>query len=87
MSPQIPTTRYVDREMIIADQRYRYICDVCSRAVHKGAEQGKETVSDKIDNWATHRVLAIPIFLALMLTIFYITFGPFGAFFRIKWMS
>ena len=81
---QIPTTRYVDREMIIADQRYRYICDVCSRAVHKGAEQGKETVSDKIDNWATHRVLAIPIFLALMLTIFYITFGPFGAFFSDK---
>jgi ferrous iron transport protein B len=75
----IPTTPNVDREMIIADQRYRYICALCARAVHKGHAQGYVTLSDKIDRIATSRIWAIPLFLLMMLFIFFITFGPFGS--------
>lgn len=75
---EIPTTQYVDYEMIIADQRYKYICAICEKAVHKKHKQGYVTVSDKIDRIVTGRFTAIPTFLVLMLAIFLITFGPIG---------
>lgn len=75
---EIPTTKYVDREMIIADQRYKYICAICEKAVHKKDKQGYVTISDKIDRIVTGRFTAIPTFLVLMLAIFLITFGPLG---------
>ncbi len=78
LKQQIKTTRYVDREMIIADQRYRYICAVCAKVVQKGHAQGFVTLSDKIDRVATNRVWALPVFLLMMLFIFFITFGPLG---------
>ncbi len=36
------------------------------------------TSSDKIDRFVTNRFLAIPIFLAMMLFVFFIAFGPIG---------
>ena len=78
----IKTTRYVDREMIIADQRYQYICAICAKAVQKGHAQGHITLSDRIDQIATHRIWAIPMFLLMMLFIFFITFGPVGNFLK-----
>ena len=74
----IKTTKHVDREMIIADQRYQYICDICARCVIKGHSQGHVTLSDRIDMVATSRIFAIPVFLLMMLFIFFVTFGPFG---------
>lgn len=75
---EIETTQYIDREMIIADERYKYICAVCKRAVHKKHPQGYVTFSDKIDQVVTNRYLALPLFLLLMLAVFFITFGPLG---------
>lgn len=69
----------IDREMVIADQKYKYICSVTEKAVTRGHEAGHLTLSDKIDRVATHRIFAIPLFLGLMLAIFYITFGALGA--------
>lgn len=76
---QIKTTEYVDREMIIADQRYKYICSICSKAIIKG--QTAETISgsNKIDKIVTNRFLAIPVFLSLIMLVFFITFGPIGS--------
>lgn len=76
----IPTTRHMDREMIIADQRYKFICSVCERAVKRGRPADYVTVSDRVDRFVTNRFLAIPIFLGMMLLIFAITFGPIGSF-------
>lgn len=77
---EIKTTEFVDREMIIADQRYKYICGICQKAVTKKHKQGYVTASDKIDRIATGRFTAIPTFLIIMLSIFVITFGPLGNF-------
>ena len=75
----VPETKLVDRQMIIADMRYRFICKICSRVVTK-PKNPVATLSDKIDSIMTHRILAIPIFLSLLLLIFTVTFGPPGTF-------
>lgn len=72
-------TQNIDREMVIADQKYQYICSVTQKAVKRKYGAEHLTVSDKIDRIVTNRYLAIPIFFAFMLGIFYITFGALGA--------
>ena len=67
-----------DIESEIADQRYKFIAKIVSKTVSKSKRvNGKreETVSDKIDKVITNRLLAIPIFLAVMYLLFSITFG------------
>ncbi len=71
---------YGDRETLIADSRYQYIENVVQAAVQKGAGHGGESVTDRIDKFATHRFFAVPIFLLMMLVMFLITFGPIGSF-------
>ena len=65
-----------DRETLIADSRYRYIQSVVSCSVKKGQAGEHLTLSDKIDSIVTHRFLAVPVFLLMMLAMFAITFGP-----------
>ncbi len=72
-------TQNIDREMVIADQKYKYICSVTEKCVKRAHEAGHLTLSDKIDRVVTNKYLAIPLFFALMLLIFYITFGALGA--------
>ncbi len=74
----IPTTKYLDREMIIADQRYKYICKICSLVVTKHNKYSKSSISDKIDKIITNKILAIPLFLNTMFFVFFLTFGPIG---------
>lgn len=71
-------TDHIDREMVIADQKYRFICSVTQKAVNKGHEDGHLTVSDRVDQIVTNRYLAIPLFFAIMGLVFYITFGALG---------
>lgn len=68
-----------DRETLIADSRYRYIEKVIGSAVKKECAPDELTPSDKIDRILTHRLLALPVFLLMMLTIFAVTFGPLGS--------
>lgn len=74
----VPETQLVDRQMIVADQRYRFICKICAQVVTK-PEKPLVSLSEKIDRVMTHRIFAIPIFLGIMLLIFTVTFGPFGS--------
>ena len=67
-----------DIESETTDQRYKFIAKIVSKTVSKSKiANGKreETVSDKINKVITNRVLAIPIFLAVMYLLFSITFG------------
>ncbi|WP_295762239.1 ferrous iron transport protein B [uncultured Oscillibacter sp.] len=64
-----------DAESIITDQRYSYISSVVAKAVRKGAAKGSLSASDKIDRIVTHRVLALPIFAAVMSCIYAIAMG------------
>ena len=78
----IKLTEHIDRQMLLADARYKYICSICKIAVHKKHNCNKLTLTDKIDRIITNKFLALPIFLALILLIFYITFGPLGTFLK-----
>ena len=51
-----------DAESIITNQRYAYINGVVDKAVKKKARVEHLTVSDKVDQIVTNRVLALPIF-------------------------
>jgi len=70
----------IDIETIIADARYQYISKIVAKSVKKNLKSGELTVSDKIDKVVTNRILAIPIFLAIMFVVFKITFGSIGSF-------
>ncbi|ODA39625.1 ferrous iron transport protein B [Desulfosporosinus sp. BG] len=70
----------MDIETVIADSRYRFTTDVAGKAVKKKEQSSQLTVSDKIDIVVTNRILAIPLFLAMMFGIFSVTFGTIGSF-------
>ncbi|MDD4690040.1 MAG: ferrous iron transport protein B [Eubacteriales bacterium] len=70
-----------DREAALADMRYEFIERLCRRTVVKHSVESREHIrSVKIDNVLTNRIWAIPIFLGIMLTVFWLTFGVIGAF-------
>lgn len=75
-----------DAETVIADNRYRFISGIVKKAVKKKSGGSELTISDRIDKVVTHRLLAIPLFLAIMLGIFQITFGAVGSF-TIDWLD
>ena len=65
-----------DAESIITNQRYDYIGGVVAKAVVKKSPKHAATVSDRIDQVVTSRVLALPIFVAVMFFIYAIAMGP-----------
>lgn len=69
-----------DREAALADMRYTFIDHLCADSVVKCGESKEHARSVKIDNLLTNKYLAIPIFLLIMMTIFWLTFGVIGSF-------
>ena len=67
-----------DAESIITNQRYAYINKVVSASVKKKAARHSMTASDKIDKIVTNRILALPIFAAVMFVVYYIAIGTVG---------
>jgi len=67
-----------DAESIITNQRYAYINKVVGQAVRKKAQKGNLSTSDKIDRVVTNRILAIPIFVAVMWLMYYISITTLG---------
>ena len=68
-----------DREAALADMRYTYIEALCAECVVKHQETREQQRSEKIDRFLTHKYLGIPIFLLIMMTIFWLTFSVIGA--------
>lgn len=67
-----------DREAALADMRYSYIESLVAQCVSRHHETREQQRSEKLDRWLTHKYLGIPIFLCIMLLIFYLTFVPIG---------
>ena len=67
-----------DAESIITNQRYAYINTVVTKAVKKKAPKGSLSVSDKIDQIVTNRILALPIFAVVMFCIYSIAMGGYA---------
>lgn len=68
-----------DREAALVDMRYSFIEDVCQHTVFIESETKEQIRSEKIDRLLTHKYLGIPIFILIMLFIFYLTFSLIGA--------
>lgn len=68
-----------DREAALADMRYKFIEGVCAKTVIKCGESKVHQRSVKIDSVLTHKYFAIPIFLTIILAMFYLTFGIIGS--------
>ncbi len=73
-------SRGMQRDMVIADQKYKFICRVCSRCVTRLKAPGELTLSDRIDAVLTNKYLALPLFIGILALVFYLTFGSLGAF-------
>ncbi len=69
----------LDRNAALADMRYTFIEQVCGSTVKKCQESKEHRRSVKIDNFLTNKYLALPIFLVIMLLIFWLTFDVIGA--------
>lgn len=67
-----------DMESIVTDERYQFIQKVVKTTVKKA--KGKLTVSDRIDQIVTNRILGIPIFIAVMFIVYYISVSTIGTF-------
>jgi len=68
-----------DREAALADMRYTFIDGLCKDSVVKMGESKEHKRSVAIDSLLTHKYLAIPIFLLIMMLIFWLTFGVIGS--------
>lgn len=69
-----------DKEAALADMRYAYIEELCCKTVRKPLHTDAQLRSVKIDYYLTHKYLALPIFLLIMSTVFWLTFDMIGAF-------
>ena len=67
-----------DMESIVTDERYKFIQKIVNTTVKKAKD--KLTVSDKIDRIVTNRILGIPIFVAIMWLVYYVSVTTVGTF-------
>ena len=72
--------RGLDRNAALADMRYAFIERICADTVVRCRESREHKRSVAIDRILTHKYLAIPVFLGIMLLIFWLTFGVIGVF-------
>ena len=76
---QMEKERGLDRSAAIADMRFAYIKKVCDRCVIKPRESREHIRSQQIDRILTGKYTAIPMFIAIMGLVFFLTFNVIGA--------
>ena len=67
-----------DMESIVTDERYKFIQKIVNTTVKKAKD--KLTESDKMDRIVTNRILGIPIFVAVMWLVYYVSVTTVGTF-------
>ena len=75
---QMENERGLDRSAAIADMRYSYIGRVCGACVTRPQESKERLRSEKIDRILTGKYTALPVFIAIMALVFYLTFSLIG---------
>lgn len=76
---QMETESGMDRAAAIADMRFSFIQDVCTETVVKPKESKEHARSARLDRVMTGKYTAIPVFLGIMGTVFWLTFQVIGA--------
>lgn len=66
-----------DAESIITNERYVYIASII-KGCYKKHRSGELTTSDKIDKIVTNRILGLPIFVAVMTIVYYVSVSTVG---------
>ncbi len=66
-----------DAESIITNERYLFVDQILKDCFVKKS-LGRLTLSDKIDRVVTNRILALPIFVAVMLLVYTLSIGTVG---------
>ncbi len=69
----------MDRNAALADMRYTFIEGVCKESVKKARVSREHLRSVKIDSVLTNKYAAIPLFIGIMLAVFYLSFNVIGA--------
>lgn len=77
---QMEKERGLDASAAIADMRFEFIERLCENTVVKPTESKERVRSEKIDRILTGKYTAIPCFILIMLTVFFLTFNVIGAF-------
>lgn len=81
---QLETETELDRNAALADMRYSFIESVVESSVKKCTESKEHRRSVAIDKILTGKYTAIPVFLGIMLLIFWLTFNVIGA--GLQWL-
>lgn len=82
INKQMEKERGLDKAAAIADMRYSFIHKVTKDNVIKPSESLESLRSIKIDKLLTGKYTAIPSFIAIMLTIFFLSFEVIGPYFE-----
>lgn len=77
---EMETELKTDRYAALADMRYQFIEQVVKNCVVKGHTSKERERSVAIDRVLTHHYFGIPIFIAIMLLIFWLSFDVIGSF-------
>ncbi len=77
LSEQLETEFEDDVESIITNERYEYISGIIGGCIQK-ADREKLTLTDRIDKIVTNRILALPIFAAVMVIVYYVSVTSVG---------
>ena len=79
---QMERERGLDRNAAMSDMRFAFIGNVCAQSVVKPQKSREHLRSQKLDRILTGKYTAIPVFLAVMAGIFWLTFEVIGAYFQ-----
>ena len=76
---QMEKERGLDRSAAIADMRFSFIEKVCAQSLIRPREAKEQVRSRKIDEIISGKYTAIPVFIAVMVLVFHLTFNVIGA--------
>jgi len=76
---QMEKERGLDRSAAIADMRFAFIQRVCEQCVTHPRESKEYLRSQRLDRVLTGKYTAIPLFIAIMALVFFLTFNVIGA--------
>jgi ferrous iron transport protein B len=76
---QMEEERGLDRNAALADIRYAFIEAAVAASVKRPQQSRDLARSEKLDAVLTNRYAAVPIFIGVMMAIFWLTFDVFGA--------
>lgn len=77
---QMEKERGLDRSAAIADMRFSFIFKLCAATVKKPVESNERKRSQKLDKILTGKFTAIPAFILIMASVFFLTFNVIGSF-------